>query len=474
MSEVVEFAPQDGPQYRAFESGVDELLYGGAAFGGKTIWLTLDPLHYIQFPMFKAKIFRRTYPELNEIITYANEYYRALGAVSREGGLQWTFPSGATIRFYHMQEEMDWMKHAGESVPYFGFDELTTFTETQYTSILPWNRTRDPRIKPKLRATTNPWGPGLGWVYERFIRPVCDDDGLPTDAIQFITTMLPDSSTHQYTRQFIQAKYTDNEIGIKNNPGYVARLMEEPDPEKRKAYMEGSWDIRPGQFFSTFRDRVHVVADEKMAEMLRDAPTTKAGALDWGGSSTLCYLWGSRSMDTYFVEKEHYKDDLVGSQHVEMIKRRTPKDEWPRFTVCDPKLIEVRKQKNFAHNEMALADQFRGMGLPMRKAVNKHSDGYAAIRQMLYHTDTKKPSLYIAKSCENLIRELKQAERHDTNPDEIKDDGKYHAIATLRYLICHMMQPWVAENEDVPPDSWEAEFRKAKSERYETESVFAR
>jgi len=475
---MIEFRPQEGPQESAYRSLVDELLYGGAAFGGKTLWLATDVLKYILFSKFKAKIFRRTYPELNELITYAQEFYPSCGGQYRDGGHFWFFPSGATIRFCHMQNEEDWMGHAGESVPYFGFDELTTFTEKQYTSILPWNRTRDPEIPCVVRATTNPWGPGLGWVYDRFIAPVCID-GLPTNAIQHIETALPDGRIVEHQRQFIQAKYTDNKIGIDNNPSYVSKLMEEPDPEKRSAYMDGSWDIRPGQYFSTFRDRVHVISDDEAREKIKEMPVSRAGAMDWGGAAPLCYLWGIRFLETIIVEREHYEADLVGSEHVKLIKERTPKDEWPPFTVADPEMW-YRKRRNLLRSEVALNEEFGRMmtGSPnfLHKANNKQIDGYAAIKQKLHFTADRKPRLFIARSCVNLIRELKQAEREDgegKDPDKIKHDGRYHAIATLRYLVSHLVEPWVAEQQDVPPGSWEAEFQKNR-DTGTYDSVFAR
>lgn len=467
-----DFRPQEGPQTTFLSADEDEVLYGGAAFGAKTISLAVDAIRQVEYPLYKFKIFRRTYDELNELISYANQYYPdATGAESRENGLVWRFPSGAIGRFCHMEETGDWMRHAGEAVPYFGFDELTTFEELQYTSLMPWNRTRDARIKCYIRSTTNPWGPGFEWVYNRFILPTLDERGRPTDRVQIQRTIMPNGQEHVFTRRFIQSRFVDNPKGMANNPGYVARLMEIPDPEKRRAYMEGSWDIRPGQFFGRFTTNAHVLDDDEIVKRLRNIAVSRGGALDWGGINTpLCYLWGARAGKDYYVEREHYKAQVL-DEHIPEILERTPKAQRPPFTVADP---SIWKNKGFhaSRSDWTLPQLFGSMGLPINKAMDGHADGYNAINTLLHHTHNTPPRLYIARSCVNLIRELKQAERDDKNADEIKNDRRFHAIATLRYLVLHLMEPSTAQNVDMPSDSWEEEFRRGR--KRDRESVFAR
>lgn len=467
-----DFVPQEGPQTTFLASDEDEVLYGGAAYGAKTISLAIDAIRQTEYPLYKFKIFRRTYSELNELISYANEYYPdATGAENRENGLIWKFPSGAIGYFCHMEEVNDWMKHAGESVPYFGFDELTTFEETQYLSLMPWNRTRDARIKCYIRATTNPWGPGFEWVYKRFIEPTLDERGRPTDRVQIQKTRMPDGTYHTFTRRFIPSRFTDNKKGMEANPGYVTRLMEIPDTEKRRAYMDGSWDIRPGQFFSLFRTNIHVLEDDEIVKRLRSVAVARGGALDWGGQNTpLCYLWGARAGKEYYVEREHYKAAVL-DEHIPEILDRTPKAHKPLFTVADP---SIWKNKGFhaSRSDWTLPQLFGSLGLPIKQAIDGHTDGYNTINSLLLHGKDRPPRIFIARSCVNLIRELKAAERDDKNPDEVKNDRAFHAIATLRYLCLHLSEPNVAMNAHIPKDSWEAEFKSGRSR--DRESVFVR
>src|SRR5690554_534113 len=52
--------PQAGPQEQFLKSKADIAIYGGAAGGGKTWALLLEPLSHIANPGFGGVIFRRT------------------------------------------------------------------------------------------------------------------------------------------------------------------------------------------------------------------------------------------------------------------------------------------------------------------------------------------------------------------------------------------------------------------------------
>jgi hypothetical protein len=50
----------------------------------------------------------------------------------------------------------------------------------------------------------------------------------------------------------------DNEDLLRNNPNYLAQLLAQPQ-ERRKAYLEGDWDVFSGQFFSMWLSDLHVI-----------------------------------------------------------------------------------------------------------------------------------------------------------------------------------------------------------------------
>src|SRR3990167_10747096 len=136
-----------------------ELLYGEAAGGGKSEGLLLDALGQIDNKNYNALMLRRTFKQLegaDGLIDESQRIFRNLGAKYNEVKKRWTFPSQATIDFGHMESESD--KHNYQSAAYVKiyFDELTSFTETQYLYMFSRCRSTDPTLRRGIRSATNP------------------------------------------------------------------------------------------------------------------------------------------------------------------------------------------------------------------------------------------------------------------------------------------------------------------------------
>ena len=157
---------QEGPQFAFLSSSADITIYGGAAGGGKSYGLLLDPLRYVHVPGFGAVIFRRTSPEITNqggLWDTSQEIYPKVNALPRRTDLSWLFAGGARVRFAHLQHDKDKLNWQGAQIPYLGFDELTHFTEEQFWYLLSRNRSTC-GVPPCVRATCNP-APGWarGW-----------------------------------------------------------------------------------------------------------------------------------------------------------------------------------------------------------------------------------------------------------------------------------------------------------------------
>src|SRR5688572_22814427 len=57
-------SPQPGPQETFLQSEADIVIFGGAAGGGKTWALLMQPLKHMGNPLFGGVIFRRTSPQI--------------------------------------------------------------------------------------------------------------------------------------------------------------------------------------------------------------------------------------------------------------------------------------------------------------------------------------------------------------------------------------------------------------------------
>ena len=148
-----------------------EALYGGAAGGGKSDYLVAEALRQVQIPQYRAIIFRKTYPELEDIISRSHELYGSAfpRAKYNESKHAWRFPSGAMIYFGQMQHTKDKLKYQGRHFDFVGFDELTHFAEEEYMYLFSRVRSSAPGLRTYIRSTANPGGPGHPWVKARFV-----------------------------------------------------------------------------------------------------------------------------------------------------------------------------------------------------------------------------------------------------------------------------------------------------------------
>lgn len=234
------WSPLPGPQTRALETEADELLYGGAAGGGKTDLLIGLSLTRHQ----KAIIFRREYPQLKDIIARSRDIAGDYGKFNANDNL-WRFPDGRTLEFGAVQHEEDKRKYKGRAHDLKAFDELTEFTEAQYRFLIAWNRTAKPNQRCRVVGASNPptsaegewviqyWGPWLDPAHPHPAEPgelrwyaVVDgedqacESGKPFDHKG--ETITPRSRT------FIPARVQDNPHLIAS--GYVATLQNVPEP----------------------------------------------------------------------------------------------------------------------------------------------------------------------------------------------------------------------------------------------------
>lgn len=249
--------PNPGPQTQFLSSSSYEVLYGGAAGPGKTEALIVCPLRWVGLPNFRGIIFRRTFPELEKsIVDRSRQLYKAVvpGADYNDQKKLWTFPSGARIYFGHLEHESSVYDHQSAEYQYIAFDELTHFTERQYTYLL--TRARSSKGVPiRIRAGSNPGGDGHEWVMKRWGRWLDRESKEPLEPGErawYTNTndgeqWVPQGTPEAFSRQFIPGRLDDNpHLG----PEYRRSLMGQ-DRVTRARLLEGDWMIRPaaGAYF---------------------------------------------------------------------------------------------------------------------------------------------------------------------------------------------------------------------------------
>lgn len=259
--------PQPGPQEKFLSTPADIAIYGGAAGGGKSFALLLEPLrHAVANKHFSAVFFRRNTTQIRNpggLWDESLKIYSLLGAEPVQQPLEWRFPSGAKIKFAHLEHENTVLDWQGAQIPFLAFDELTHFTRQQFWYMISRNRSMC-GVRPYVRATCNPdadswvadfisWWidpntglaiPERAGVLRWFIR-VSDTiiwanspEELPPQLAPDGQTVAPKSVT------FIPAKLTDNRALMQADPGYHANLMALPLVD-RERLLGANWKIRP-------------------------------------------------------------------------------------------------------------------------------------------------------------------------------------------------------------------------------------
>jgi hypothetical protein len=173
-------AVQPGPQTEFLQTAADICIYGGAAGGGKTVGLILEPLRHVgRVANFTAVFFRRTTPQITNpggLWDESQNFYPRLGGTPHLRAQEWRWPRGGKIKFSHLQLATSVYDWQGAQITLICFDELTHFTAHQFFYLLSRNRSTC-GVRPYIRATCNP--DADSWVAEFLAWWIDPESGFP-------------------------------------------------------------------------------------------------------------------------------------------------------------------------------------------------------------------------------------------------------------------------------------------------------
>ena len=218
-----------------------EALYGGRAGGGKSFAILMAALQWVDVPGYHALILRRSLAHLDQakaLIPISREWLNPTDADWNERKHRWTFPSGSTLTFGYCEHENDIYQYQGSAYHFLGFDELTQFTENQYTYLFS-RRRRDTsmmHVPMRFRAASNPGG-NEEWVHTRFLVdgpakgrafiPAGKEDNPFLDLEDYEASLMEMSNVTE-RRQLMDGEWGLTVEGTKFNPDWFERLSELP------------------------------------------------------------------------------------------------------------------------------------------------------------------------------------------------------------------------------------------------------
>lgn len=266
----------------------DEVLFGGAAGGGKSDALIVDAIGAsndgYKNPRYRALLIRKTFPQLRELIDRSRIIYPIAdkGAVFKEADKAWEFSCGAKVIFGYCERDADVYQYQGHEYQWIGIDELghwsTPFVYEYLTSRL---RSPDKSLKPYMRASCNP---GPKWIMERF---GISKGGKPS-MLEF------DIEGRLFRRRFIPSFLADNKH--LEGTGYRERLLQLPEAQ-RQMLLEGRWDVFDVPN-AVYKDEMVAVRDEdRIRPVLHDSSLKVQTVWDLGFADSMAVIFVQRGVD---------------------------------------------------------------------------------------------------------------------------------------------------------------------------------
>lgn len=470
------------------------VLYDGSRGPGKTDaqlmrFRSMVGKGYGKF--LRGVIFDRHYKNLDDMVAKSQKHFKAFkdGArfLSSGADYKWVWPTGEELLFRVIKRESDYLNFHGQEFPWIGWNELTKYPNRRLFDLMfSCNRsgfipelhtpkkedgtfdTDDGKPLPDLQlqvfATTNPWGPGHAWVKRQFI------DGIePGEVVKQVTnvynprTRQRENVTRTQVRLF--GTYKEN---IYLSPEYIATLENETDPNRRKAWLLGDWNIRAGGMFNDiWKDSVHVISNFKVPVGWK-----VDRAFDWGSSHPFSVGWyceangetvtlddgrkftPRRGSVIRFAEwygtsggvneglRMSGPDIAAGIMEKEMamMKAGTIR-KIPQAGPADGQIFQMTQS-----DVASIASKMAEEGVEWNaadKSAGSRINGWQLIRDALTNAlKGEGPGLYFTKACRHAIGFIPDTPRDEEKPDDVDTDTEDHLQDEIRYRILDASRRW--------------------------------
>lgn len=452
-----------GSQSLFLSCPITEILYHGTRGSAKTDALLMKFAKYVNLGFgenWRGVIFRQTYKQLEDVIAKTRRWYRAIfpNATYNRSRFSWEWPDGETLLLRHMHDIDDYWNYHGHEYPFIGWEELTNWGSLDcYEAMKACNRSSYPGMPRFYLSTCNPFGRGHSAVKRYFISPAPPG-----------TVILNDEGD---ARVAIHGSIIENTILQTNDPAYIRKLNAISDPNRRKAWRFGSWDITAGGMFDDlWSDQYHSCP----AFRIPDGWVIDRGH-DWGSSRPSATLWYAESDGVPFNEisdepgeegrktgrvlwyprghlfiiEEFYTwtgEENVGTKmEVKQLAKRgkaiEAKRGWAGRVRPGPADSSIYTAEP---GEKSIGQKFSDEGFPFTpafKGPGSRVNGWQLIRELLANSippeegerRQEEPGLTVFRRCIQTRRTLPVVPRDEKEPDDVDTESEDHIPDTVRY-----------------------------------------
>ena len=436
-------------QMTAFTSKATEILYGGAAGGGKSHLMRVAAIAWCcAIPGLQVYLFRRTYPELldNHINGSGSFLILLAPAIAAKrvrlnlSKLEIEFSNGSKIHLCHCQNENDVLKYQGAEIHVLMVDELTHFTAYQFRFLRGRMRIGSLRIPPQYAGQfprailgSNPGGIGHNWVKAAFV------DNAPEGEIR----QMPPSEGGM-KRQFIRAKLADNPTLAENDPEYANRLMGLGEDALVKAMLDGDWDIVAGGMFDdVFKRDLHIL--EPFA-----IPSSwyVDRSFDWGSSKPFSVCWWAESdgttapngrtypPGTLFLINEWYGSNGQPNEGCKMLASEIAEGIEEREAEMGIEVAPGPADSSIfdSENGNCIAEDMAGRGIywtQADKSPGSRKAGWEKMRNRFKAANQfpmEDPGLFFFNNCLQAIRTIPVLPRDQKKTDDVDTSSEDHCF----------------------------------------------
>lgn len=486
----------------AVQSAATEILYGGAAGGGKSFFMrAIAIILCFLIPGLNVYLFRRIREDLiKNHMEGPSSFQVMLGLLVISGHVKIVedeirFWNGAKIFLCHCKDEKDRFKYLGAEIHVLLVDELTMFTERIYRFLR--SRCRSPGLVipkwamdffmakfgiklnekiPLILCGSNPGGIGHGWVKAGWI-----------DRLKPLEIKRMSKKEGGMLRQYVPAVLEDNPHVDADE--YAGKLEGLGSDELVKAYRYGVWDIIAGAYFDNWRTDLHTIPPIQIPK-----GWTRYRSMDWGSYrpfsvgwwvivdedtwlSDLCKGYSGkdrkiprgaliRYREWYGCAKDEEGNSIpnvglkMDAEDVgKGIKLREAGEEIDEtLSVCDPSMFREDGGPSIYERMVTI----KGGGPRFRPADNSRIPGWQQVRARLNGEDSA-PMLYVVNVCRDFIRTVPAIQHDENRVEDINTDSEDHAADDCRYGCMARPMSRVKKNRAISgPTPWTLDWLMAQ------------